>query len=114
MQRKAQRVTTRLGGVRKPGSAGNCAELSSAQAMTEHIRSNTKLKLWQTESLAKHKIKTLADPVSTDAIIRLGQPRKWVDWRKERFQIGTEFLLHCTSHTVSGLRAMPAPRQYVP
>jgi hypothetical protein len=51
MTRKALRVTTRLDGVRKPGSAGNCAALSSALAMTERIRSNTKLKLWRTESL---------------------------------------------------------------
>jgi hypothetical protein len=63
MPRKAPRVTTRLGGVRKPGSAGNCAALSSALAMTERIRSNTKLKLWRTESLARStKLKLLLMP----------------------------------------------------
>jgi hypothetical protein len=53
MPRKSPRVTTQLGGVRKAGSAGNCAALSSALAMTEQIRSNTNLKLWRTESLAQ-------------------------------------------------------------
>jgi hypothetical protein len=52
MPRKALRVTTRLGGVGKPALAGNCAALSLALAMTKRIRSNTKLKLWRTESLA--------------------------------------------------------------
>ena len=63
MLRKAQRMTTRLGGVRKPGSAGNCAALSLALAMTERIRSNTKLKLWRAESLARGtKLKFLLMP----------------------------------------------------
>jgi hypothetical protein len=50
MQQKAPRMmTTRLGGVRKPGSAGNCAALSSALAMTERNQSNKKIKLWRIE-----------------------------------------------------------------
>jgi hypothetical protein len=62
MPRKAPRVTTRLGGVRKQGSAGNCAALSSALALTERIRS-TKLRLWRTESLARGtKLKLLLMP----------------------------------------------------
>ncbi len=33
---------------------------------------------------------------------------------KSTVHIGTELLLHGTSHTVRGLRAMPAQRPYVP
>jgi hypothetical protein len=63
MPRKAPRVTTQLGSVRKPGLACNCAALSSELAMTERIRSNTKLKLWWTESLARStKLKLLLMP----------------------------------------------------
>ncbi len=51
------------GGVRKPASAGNCEALSSAIAMTERIRSDTTLKLWRTESLARStKLKLLLMP----------------------------------------------------
>jgi hypothetical protein len=63
MQRKALRVTTRLGGVRKQGSPGNSAAFSSALAMTERVRSNTKLKLWRTEKLVQStKLKLLLMP----------------------------------------------------
>jgi hypothetical protein len=34
--------------------------------------------------------------------------------KKRAVHIGTELLLHGTSHMVSGLRAMPAQRPYVP
>jgi hypothetical protein len=48
MPRKSPSVTTRLGGVRKAGSAGNCAALSSALAM-----------------MIKHKIKTVVERIET-------------------------------------------------
>jgi hypothetical protein len=104
MPRKDPRVTTQLGGVRKPGTAGNCAALSSALAMTERIRSNTKLKLWRTESLAQGtKLKLLLMPrlKRRDHSAGPGQEVGRAG-EKSAVQIGTELLLHGTSYTVSG------------
>ncbi len=70
---------------------------------------------WQKSKLVEHKIKTLAD-ARLKRCDHLAEPGQEVGRHAKRalFHIGTEVLLHCTSHTVSGLRAMPAQRPYVP
>jgi hypothetical protein len=55
--------------------------------------------------------------MSTNAItpiILLGWPGSGQTREKRAVQNGMELLLHHTSHTVSGLSAMPAQQQYVP
>jgi hypothetical protein len=84
--------------------------------MTERIRSKQKLKLWLTESLAQStKLKLLLMP-SVNRRDHSAGPGQEVGRAGETsaVQIGTELLLHCTSHTVSGLRTMPAQLPYVP
>jgi hypothetical protein len=97
MQQKALRLTTLLGGVRKLGSAANCTASSLALAMTEQILSNTKLKLWWTEYLVQSsKLKLLLMNLVNQCNHSAGTGEK------SAVHIGTELLLHCTSHTVSG------------
>jgi hypothetical protein len=89
-------------------------------------------KTWQNEWLklksVKHKIKTLAD-ARVNRCYHAARPAQEVGLSGPTphflgrlaksaqlcaVQIGTELLLHGTSHTVSGLRAMPVQLPYVP
>jgi hypothetical protein len=71
-------------------------------------------RLAEIKNQSSTKLKLLLTPVSTDVIIWLACPGSGLTGEKSAVQIGTELLLHGTSHTVSGLRAMPAPRPSVP
>jgi hypothetical protein len=77
-------------------------------------------KTWRNEWLilksVKHKIQTLADARVNRCDHSAGRagPRSGPTGEMCAVQIGTELLLHGTSHTVSGLRAVPAQRPYVP
>jgi hypothetical protein len=68
-------------------------------------------KTWQNEWLklksVKHKIKTQRPSQAMQSFGRAG-PGCGLTGEKSAVQIGTELLLHGTSHTVSGLHAMPA------
>ncbi len=66
-------------------------------------------------NISQTQIKTLAD-ARVNRCDHLAKPAQDVGRLAKRalFQICTELLLHGASHTVSGLRAMPAQRQYVP
>jgi hypothetical protein len=76
-------------------------------------------KTWRIEGLklksVEHKIKTLAD-ARLKRCDHSAEPAQecWPTGEKSAVHIGTELLLHGTSHTVSGIRAMPAQRPYVP
>jgi hypothetical protein len=66
---------------------------------------------WLKLKSVKHKIKALADAMRSFG--RAG-PGSGPTGEKSTVQIRTELLLHGTSHTVSGLGAMPAQRPCVP
>jgi hypothetical protein len=83
--------------------------------MTERIQSNTKLKLWRTESLARStKLKILLMPRVNQRNHSAGPGQDVGRLAKRALFMSVPLLLHGTSHTVSGLRAMPAQRPYIP